>query len=168
VVFYLVGQTAGAALAATVLKVVLLIPLGLVGLRCLLGTSGAPPWRVPELTLALAFALYLGAFIWLDMVWEASLAIVIFAYLLATLEQPHTRILTWVVFLPYALVDVWQVISLGLFGMDVIAPGPYVVTDPSIYIPMIMIVILAFYTLLIGQAWKAAPAHPAAGARVWR
>jgi hypothetical protein len=104
------------------------------------------------------FALYLGAFIWLDMVWEASLAIAVFAYLLATLEQPRGRILTWIVFLPYALIDAWQLVSFGLFGMDVIAPGPYVLTDPSIYIPMIMIVILTFYALLIRRAWEAAPA----------
>jgi hypothetical protein len=72
------------------------------------------------------------------------------------------------VFLPYALIDVWQVVSLGLFGMDVIAPGPYVLTDPSIYVPMIMIVILTFYTLLIRQAWEPAPVNRATGVEVWR
>jgi hypothetical protein len=43
--------------------------------------------EIPETALALIFTFYLAAFIWLDMVWELSLGIVIFGYLLATSEQ---------------------------------------------------------------------------------
>jgi hypothetical protein len=153
-------------LAATIIKIVLLAPLGIVGWRLLCRSRAVPPRRRPQLALDLAFALYLGAFIWLDMVWEASLAIAIFVYLLTTLKQPWARILTWVVFLPYALIDIWQVLSLGLFGMGVIAPGPYVLTDPSIYIPMIMILILTFYALLIKRTWTATPTSAFARAQV--
>jgi hypothetical protein len=158
IVFYLFGVSSRSRHLVSTIKALLMVPLGAVCWGSLLRSGGAPPWRVPTLALDLVFALYLGAFIWLDMVWEASLAIAVFAYLLATLEQPRGRILTWIVFLPYALIDVWQLVSFGLFGMDVIAPGPYVLTDPSIYIPMIMIVILTFYALLIRRAWEAAPA----------
>jgi hypothetical protein len=158
IIFYLLGVSPRSRHLVTAIKALLMLPLGMVGWRSLLRSRGAPPWHIPELALDLAFVLYLGVFICLDMVWEASLAIAIFAYLLATLEQPQARILTWVVFLPYALIDTWQLVSLGLFGMDVIAPGPYVLTDPSIYVPMIMIVILTFYALLIKRAWEAAPA----------
>jgi hypothetical protein len=45
--------------------------------------------------------------------------------------------------------------------MDVIDPGPYVLTDPSIYIPMIMIVILVFYGLLVKRLWQAVPSQQA-------
>jgi hypothetical protein len=150
VVFYALGRTPGTALAATLIKLLLLTPLGIIAWRSMnrSRTRSVPSWHTPQLALDLAFALYLGAFIWLDMVWEASLAIAIFVYLLATLKQPWARILTWGVFLPYALIDAWQLLSLGVFGMDVIAPGPYVLTDPSIYIPMVMIVILVFYASL--------------------
>jgi hypothetical protein len=58
-------------------------------------------------------------------------------------------------FLPYALLDPWRVSSLGLraLGWNVIAPGPYVLTDPSIYVPLIMLCILVFYALLIRRLW---------------
>jgi hypothetical protein len=72
------------------------------------------------------------------------------------LEQLGARILTWTVFLPYALIDAWQLVSLGLFGMDVVAPGPYILTDPSIYIPLVMIVITVFYVILVKRLWGAA------------
>jgi hypothetical protein len=110
-----------------------------------------------------AFALYLGAFIWLDVVWELSLTIAIFGYLLATLEGERMKSLVWAAFIPYALIDLWQLVSFAVFGMDVVAPGPYILTDPSIYIPMIMIVLLTFYALLIGRVWEATPAYPAVG-----
>lgn len=151
VVFYLVGISPWSHHLVTGIKVLLMAPLGIVGWRFLLQSRGAPPWRIPQLALDIAFALYLGVFLCLDMVWEASLAIALFAYLLGTLEQSWARSLAWVVFLPYALIDLWQLLSLGLFGMDVIAPGPYVLTDPSIYVPMVMIVILVFYALLTGR-----------------
>jgi hypothetical protein len=61
------------------------------------------------------------------------------------------------VFLPYALVDLWQVISVATFGFDIVAPGPFVLTDPTIYVPLVMIVILVFYALLIKYLWATAP-----------
>jgi hypothetical protein len=156
ITFYLFGISSQSRRLAAGIKALLLAPLGAVGGRLLLGSGGAPPGRLPELALDLAFALYLGTFIWLDMVWELSLGIVIFAYLLATSEQKAVKGLISAVFIPYALIDLWQLFSFAAVGMDAIAPGPYVLTDPSIYIPMVMIVTLTLYTLLIRRLWEAA------------
>ena len=38
--------------------------------------------------------------------------------------------------------------------MDAILPGALFVTDPSIYIPLVMIVILTFYALLVKRLWR--------------
>lgn len=39
--------------------------------------------EAPQLALDFGFALYIAAFLWLDMVWEVSLGIAVFTYLLA-------------------------------------------------------------------------------------
>ncbi|MDY7075334.1 MAG: glycosyltransferase family 87 protein [Chloroflexota bacterium] len=157
IVVYLLGVTPGTMRLAMGVKVLLLLPLAVVALRHLFRPARRPGRDVPQLSLDVAFVLYLGAFIWLDMVWEVSLGIAVFTYLLATLERRNTRILVWAVFLPYALVDLWQLASFAVFGFDVIAPGPYILTDPSIYVPLVMIVILTFYALLLKRLWVAVP-----------
>jgi hypothetical protein len=158
VVFYLLGVSEQGRRLVTGIKALLLTPVALVGWRSLLRSRSKPPRRVPELALDLTFALYLAIFVWLDMVWEASLAVAIFAYLLGTLEHSWARVLVCVVFVPYALIDLWQLLSFATFGMDVIAPGPYILTDPSIYIPMVMIVILVFYGIILNRLWRSTPA----------
>jgi hypothetical protein len=129
---------------------------------------GEPGWQVPQRALDLAFVFYLGAFIWLDMVWELSLGVPLFVYLLGTLEQRASRSLAMVSFLPYALLDPWRVFSLVflLFGWNVIAPGPYVLTDPAIYFPLIMLSILVFYVLLIRRLWIVSESQLRPG--IWR
>ena len=97
--------------------------------------------------------MYAGAFIWLDIVWELTLGIVVFVYLLATLRGRSAKIWVWAVFLPYALLDVWQVITFVALGPAILADGLYVWIDPSIYLPMVMLVILVFYTLLVKRLW---------------
>lgn len=164
IVFYLFGVSRTGERIVAGIKALLLAPLGIVGWRALANPSGDPPWRTPRLALDLTLSLYLATFICLDMVWEASLSVALFPYLLGTVERRWLRILAGVVFVPYALIDLWQLVSLGAFGMDVIAPGLYVLTDPSIYVPMVMVVILVYYVLLVGRLWKKAPAYPIAGA----
>jgi len=163
IVVYLLGVTPGTMHVATCVKVSLLVPLAVAALRHLSRPAGCVGRDVPQLGLDFAFALYLGAFIWLDMVWEVSLGIAVFTYLLATLEQRSARILVWAVFLPYALVDFWQLASFAVLGMDVIAPGLYILTDPSIYVPLVMIVLLTFYALLVRRLWVVAPVRQALG-----
>jgi hypothetical protein len=149
IVLYWLGVSPANMRLATILKLVLLLPLAWIGLKFLRNPGRRPGHEVPETALALAFAFYLGAFIWLDMVWELSLGIVIFAYLLATTDHKGTRFLLWVLFGPYALLDIWRLVSYLTLGDSVLYEGAYVLTDPLIYIPWIMIVLLVFYAILL-------------------
>jgi hypothetical protein len=155
IVVYLLGLAPWTLRVATLTKVLLLIPLALVTLRHLQHPLRKPGYKIPQRALDLAFVFYLGAFIWLDMVWELSLGMPLFVYLLGTLEQRSTKSLVAAIYLPYALLDPWRVFSLGflMLGWNVIAPGPYVLTDPAIYVPLIMLCILVFYALLIRRLW---------------
>ena len=149
IVVYALGTSQSSFQLATVIKALLLLPLAGLGLHHLLHPVNRAGNKVPQLSLDFAFALYLGAFIWLDMVWELSLGVAIFPYLLGTLQHKKSKILASVGFLPYALLDPWRVGSFAIGGMSVILPGPYVATDPAIYIPLIIIAILTFYVALI-------------------
>ena len=160
---YFLGATPGMLRLATAVKLLLLVPLAVVVLRHLLRPARRAGCTVPRLSLDLAFALYLGAFIWLDIVWELTLGIAVFTYLLATWQGRGGKILVWVVFLPYALLDFWRLASYALFGPDVILPGQYVLTDPGLYLPLILIVILVFYALLIRRLWAVPGRQAAAG-----
>ena len=152
IILYLWGISPRTFQLATIVKIALLLPLGYTALRYLL-KDPYDKTNSYQLRMDWAFVLYLGAFIWLDMVWEVSLGIVIFPYLLATTENRYLKALLWIVFLPYALVDLWQIFSFVIFSMDIIAPGPYILTDPSIYLPLTMFVILTFYGLLLKRLW---------------
>jgi len=156
IVVFILGDQAWVLLLATGIKILLLIPLAVIGWRLL----RRPPERTDSQatsmqTLDLIFALYLGAFIWLDIVWEALLGIVIFAYLLATLDKRWAKGLIWGIFGLYAFVDVIQLVSYIVGGDSlVVMQGEYVLTDPSIYVPLIMLVILTFYFFIIRRLWK--------------
>jgi hypothetical protein len=136
---------------AIFLKVILLLPLGWIALKFLQNPVKCPGRDVPQTALALVFALYLGAFIWLDMVWELSLGIVIFAYLLATSRQNWIRNVLWILFGVYALLDIWRLISYMALGDAVLYQGAYVLSDPLIYVPWIMMVLLVFYAILLAR-----------------
>ncbi len=120
-VLYLLGVSPGTMGLATVIKLLILAPLGFLGLRLLVKPLDKPATEVPQIALDLVFVLYLGAFVWLDMVWELSLGVVIFAYLLATATQKWARIVIWVLFAPYALLDIWRLFSYLAFGDEILA-----------------------------------------------
>ena len=149
IVLYYLGISPVNMWIATIVKLVLLVPLGLVGLKYLLRPVRKPGYEVPQFALAFTFALYLGAFIWLDMVWELSLGLVIFAFLLATTQQKAIRTILWLLFAPYALLDVWRLVTYIALGEDILFEGSYILTDPLIYVPWIMMVLLLFYGLLL-------------------
>jgi hypothetical protein len=153
VVYYL-GVTAENLQLATLIKLILLIPLGWVGFTLLRNPVNKAGKDTPRLALTIAFALYLGAFIWLDMVWEVSLAVVIFIFLLTLLKEKWARSLVWIVFTPYAFLDIWRFISYLVLGDSILAEGSYVLTDPFIYAPLIMVMLLVFYGLLIRNLWQ--------------
>jgi hypothetical protein len=163
IVVYGLGVSQETLRLATVVKVLLLIPLGVTCLRHLLHPVNCRGDEEPQLGLDFAFALYLGAFIWLDMVWELSLGVALYPYLLGTTQQRFVRTWLHIGFLPYALLDPWRVGSLVFGGMNVILPGPYVATDPAIYMPMIMATILMLYVVLVARLWRAAPVQRLAG-----
>jgi hypothetical protein len=95
------------------------------------------------------------------MVWELSLALVIFAYLLATIQQKGTQTFLWILFAPYALLDIWRLVSYIIGGDSILYEGSYVLTDPLIYVPWIMILLLVFYGLLLQMLnrYALAPAY---------
>ena len=157
VVLYYLGVSPINLRIATLAKLILLVPLGLVGLKFLRRPIGKAGYEVPGVALSFAFALYLGAFIWLDMVWELSLGLVIFAFLLATIESKGVRTFLWLLFAPYALLDIWRLISYIGLGDAVLYEGAYVLTDPLIYVPWIMMVLLTFYALLLYKLNKYSP-----------
>ena len=148
-VLYVLGVSPAVMGLATVIKLLLLLPLGWISLKFIRNPSNKAGGEEPETALALVFVLYLGAFIWLDMVWELSLGMVIFAYLLATSGQTWTRISLWILFGVYALLDIWRLVSYVGFGESVLYQGAYVLTDPLIYVPWIMMVLLLFYGILV-------------------
>lgn len=149
VVLYFLGTSQANMRIATVLKLILLLPLGWISIKFLLHPIRKPGREVPEIALALAFAFYLGAFLWLDMVWELSLGLVVFAFLLAVTDQKYMRTFLWILFAPYALLDIWRLVSYMVGGEKVLYEGSYVLTDPLIYVPWIMMVLLVFYALLL-------------------
>jgi hypothetical protein len=149
IVLYWLGVSPANMRLATILKLLLLLPLGWISLKFLRNPSHKTGSEIPETALALAFVFYLGAFLWLDMVWELSLSIAVFAYLLATVENKSLRALLWILFGPYALLDIWRLVSYIALGDRVLYEGAYVLTDPLIYVPWIMMVLLLFYALLL-------------------
>ena len=157
IVLYTLGVSAATMRIATFIKLLLLVPLGWIGLKFLRRPLNKSGYEVPEIALALTFTLYLGAFIWLDMVWELSLGLVIFAYLLATMEQKGIKTFLWILFAPYALLDVWRLVSYIALGDNVLYEGAYILTDPLIYVPWIMMVLLAFYALLLQKLSRYSP-----------
>jgi hypothetical protein len=157
IVLYYLGVSPENMRIATIVKLLLLVPLGLAGLKFLLRPQGKAGYEVPHIALSFVFALYLGAFIWLDMVWELSLGLVIFAYLLATTYEKGTKILLWILFAPYALLDIWRLVSYIALGDNVLYEGAYVLTDPLIYVPWIMMVLLMFYALLLRKLNRYSP-----------
>ena len=153
VVVYLGGVSSTMFGAATIIKVVLLAPLLVIAVRRLVRPQADPN---PVAWLDLAFALYLGVFIWLDMVWELSLGVALFPYLLGTTQNKWTRIGISVPFLCYALLDPWRIggFLAYVLGVEIVDPGLYLLTDPAIYVPLVMMVILTWYAVLIKRMWK--------------
>ncbi len=163
IVVYLSGVSSEALLLADGVKILLLIPLGIVGIRHLLRPKRCAGKALPVISLDWAFALYLGAFIWLDMVWELSLGIALYPYLLGTIGSRSIKFWVHLAFLPYALLDPFRVMSFIVGGANIILPGAYIATDPAIYFPLIMVTILMLYAVLVTRLWRAALVRHLAG-----
>jgi hypothetical protein len=129
----------------TAIKIIFSLPLLAIFWRY---RRAAPNEANPAFKLEWAFALYLLAFLWLDVVTELTFGIVIFAYLSATLSEQRSKSWARLVFLPYALTFIWITIS-GIASF--VAPLPEILIDPSLYIPFILIATLGLYGLLLWQ-----------------
>jgi hypothetical protein len=149
---YLLGPSSNTLLIATITKSVLLIPLGIITIKRIFHPLRNVQENISTI-LELALLLYLGAFIWLDIVWEATLSIAVFAYLLSAVDR-KTKVIVSTIFLPYAILDFWRLI--GYLAGSPMINDAYLVSDYSIYIPTTMLVIVTFYAVLtIRQySWK--------------
>lgn len=154
VVFYLFGVSTTTFRIATGLKLLLLLPLGLFSLQALRFPVRKTGKDAAEFTLGLAFACYLAAFIWLDMLWELSMAMPVYVYLWASIEKYWKKLVIGILFLPYAFIDLWRLLSYLIWGETVIYNAGYVLTDPLIYIPVILLVLVVFYFFLLERLWK--------------
>ncbi|MEZ0395491.1 MAG: glycosyltransferase family 87 protein [Anaerolineales bacterium] len=144
---FMLGPSEAILRLATAIKVILLIPLGILCLRLFSKRDGN---ITPAVALEIALLLYLGAFIWLDVLWEAFLTIAIYAYLVSAADRKWTVVLS-IFFLAYALLDPIRAI-LYVVGPPMIQDS-YLPWDYSIYIPTTMLTILANYSWLLKQRW---------------
>ncbi|HQU36769.1 MAG TPA: hypothetical protein PLR65_09300, partial [Anaerolineales bacterium] len=85
---------------------------------------------------------------------EISLALPIFVYLLTVVKQSWVRAALWALFLPYAILDVWRLASVLVLGYGVIYERVYILTDPILYVPWILVLIIVFYGLLVQKLWQ--------------
>jgi hypothetical protein len=156
VIFFL-GNEPWVQWLATAIKIILLVPLAIISWQLFRHPRQVAAYEKtsPSLYIEFAFILYLGAFIWLDIIWELLLGIVIFTYLLAVLEKHWERGMVWGLFLVYALVDVIRLVSYAIGGDRVLQmDGEYILTDPSVYLPLALLVLLLFYAILVGRLWR--------------
>jgi hypothetical protein len=161
VYFYLFGYRPEAWPIVRAIKLAVLAPLGIfTALRLLkmVKPSSAqihPPSEEGGYALECFFALYCAAFVWLDLVWEATLSIVIFTYLVAV----SGRKARWLAALPfglYVISDLWQITGIALASVVVdeatlTTLGPPLWADPSFHLPLILFVFLTFYGLLVSR-----------------
>jgi hypothetical protein len=143
-----------------IIKAILLLPLAVTGLRYLVPEIRERDTSSRAKTgLTWAFALYLGAFLWLDVVWELSLGIAVFSYLMIVTTNKWSRMAAVSVWLIYALGEFWQILSLAVLGRRALSSNAYVVTNPNVYVPTIIITLLVFYSILIRKLWSKYQQH---------
>ena len=147
---YLFGSSPTTLLAATLAKIILLVPLAWITIKRILYPAQESQQRMTTV-LEMFMLLYLGVFIWLDIVWEAFLVIAIFGYLLSIQNNLINKIAITITMILYAILDMWR-----LFLYVVGAPMEsdyYLLWDYSIYVPIVMLVILTFYSFLLSKQW---------------
>lgn len=152
--FYLFGYTPEAWLTVRFIKLALIIPFGIIvfisWLRC---RRGQVVQLQPSQILEVYFALYFVAFIWLNLVWEITFAIILFIYLWGMATKSWEKWVFAVPFLIYAVADLWRNIGVPLaaaiLGEKTLSTqGIPVWADPLFQLPIIMIVVLTGYILM--------------------
>ena len=129
---------------ATMIKGLLLAPL--VWISWLFGRS--PRTQTQALTLALCW--YLAIFIMMDVIWEVTLALPVLALVWPTLRNTWEKGILGLLVGLYGALDIWQTISYLVWGDAILWQGnSYVLTDPALYVPAILLVLLALYLVLL-------------------
>jgi hypothetical protein len=144
-VIFFTNNGAYSVILTTIIKILLSLPLIGIFWRY---RRNAPQSANFAFTLGWAFALYLLAFLWLDVDTEFTFGIVVFAYLLGNLPETGLNNLARLVFLPYALTHLWITFT-GIASF--LAPLPDLIIDPSLFIPFILIAMLGLYGLVLWQ-----------------
>lgn len=139
IAYHSFGVSPAVRVVVTVVKVILELPLIVLGVR-----SMVRRWNAPAVDRAagveMAWLLYLAAFLWLDVIWEITLGIVVFTWLAAELPvRREYHVATWL-FVLYALQDVWMVAMYAAVG-DRLMEG-YFWLDPATHIPVVMLALL--------------------------
>ena len=142
----------------TAIKILLSLPLIVIFQRYRRSASNE---ATAALLLEWSFALYLLAFLWLDVVTELTFAIVVFSYLQGMLPQRSIKNWARLLFLPYALTFMWVTISSIISFFTSL---PNILLDPSIFIPFILITALGLYILLVRQLGYRLRSHVAGSA----
>jgi hypothetical protein len=106
--------------------------------------------RSQSSALMLALAWYVGVFFLMDIVWEVTLILPILAMIWPVLRNRTEK---WIVAFPivlYVLLDFWQIASYLIWGDAILwQDSGYLLTDPAIYFPIILLVLLLVYVMLI-------------------
>jgi hypothetical protein len=157
--FHLFGYQREAWPVVRLIKLILLAPFGVVAVRLMQRNRQHPELVNSGMALESFFVLYFAAFIWLDLVWEITLSIVPFIYLMTVLQDRPERWLSVVPFGWYAISDLWLTIGIPLSAVasgsaEVAKHGPPWWADPSFHIPIIMFVILTFYGVLTRRLFQ--------------
>lgn len=155
VVVFFTNNASYSVSLTTVIKFLLSLPLIAIYWRYRRQTTHEP---APGPALEWAFAPYLLAFLWLDVVTELTFGIVIYSYLLGTLRREGLKNIARLVFLPYALTLIWITVT-GIVSF--IAPLPDLIFDPSLFIPLILIATLGLYGLVLWQLMETFRKQPA-------
>jgi hypothetical protein len=162
VITYVLGLSDTTLLLSVVVRLVLLLPLLRVILLQLLRPVRRDKRDAEWLSVAFFMALYMGTWIWLDMVGEIALGVVVFVYLSArtAIKKPVRA-----VFLLYVFLDVWRLVTLAI---DVVAGVGLVdmervifYADPTYYAPILLCIILVFYFLLVDDIKQRLVVRPA-------
>jgi len=135
------------------IKALLLFPLMIIVWKHLRQPLNKPGQEVPQISLEIAFAFYFAAFLLVDVISEVMLGALVFIYLQSVLKSRPARLLISAAFWPYALMDLWATVAGGtLFVIEL----PDVVLYPDLFVPVMLILMLAFYAVLIGRLWGTA------------
>jgi hypothetical protein len=133
---------------ATVVKLIVLSPLLVVS------------WRFGRVqhsqadSLRLALGWYLGIFIAMDVIWEVSLGLAILALSWPTLHASWEKWGLGTLIGIYVTLDVWRLVSYLILGDAGLWQGSYILADPAIYVPLILLVLCALYATMIRELLK--------------